>query len=84
MQLQKSISRKRKRALLGRQFDLLIEGPSSESDLLWEGRTPMHAPEIDGKVFISDVADVSELESGAFHRCQITEAHDYDLVARIL
>jgi ribosomal protein S12 methylthiotransferase len=84
MQLQKSISRKRKKALVGRQFDLLIEGPSSETELLWEGRTPMHAPEIDGKVFISDFADESELQPGTFHRCQITEAHEYDLVARIL
>ena len=84
MQMQKSISRKRKKALVGRQFDLLIEGPSSETELLWEGRTPMHAPEIDGKVFISDFADESELEPGTFHRCEITEAHEYDLVARIL
>ncbi|MGB9104936.1 MAG: 30S ribosomal protein S12 methylthiotransferase RimO [Terriglobales bacterium] len=84
MQMQKTISRKRKKALVGRQFDLLIEGPSSETDLLWEGRTPMHAPEIDGKVFISDFADESELEPGTFHRCEITEAHEYDLVARIL
>ena len=84
MQMQKSISRKRKKALVGRQFDLLIEGPSSETELLWEGRTPMHAPEIDGKVFISDFADESELEPGTFHCCEITEAHEYDLVARIL
>ncbi len=84
MQLQKSISRKRKKALVGRQFDLLIEGPSSETELLWEGRTPMHAPEIDGKVFISDFADESELEPGTFHRCEITEAHEYDVVAKLL
>ncbi|MGA2001087.1 MAG: 30S ribosomal protein S12 methylthiotransferase RimO [Terriglobales bacterium] len=84
MQMQKTISRKRKKALVGRQFDLLIEGPSSETELLWEGRTPMHAPEIDGKVFISDFADESELEPGTFHRCEITEAHEYDLVARVL
>jgi ribosomal protein S12 methylthiotransferase len=84
MQMQKGISRKRKKSLVGRQFELLIEGPSSETDLLWEGRTPMHAPEIDGKVFISEVADESELEPGTFHRCEITEAHAYDVVARVL
>jgi ribosomal protein S12 methylthiotransferase len=83
MQIQQRISRKRKRALVGREFDLLVEGPSSETELLWEGRTPLHAPEIDGKVFINDFADKRELEPGTFHRCQITEAHDYDLVARI-
>ncbi len=84
MQTQKSISRKKKKALVGRRFDLLIEGPSSETELLWEGRTAMHAPEIDGKVFINDFADASEPEPGWFHRCEITEAHDYDLVARLL
>jgi ribosomal protein S12 methylthiotransferase len=84
MQMQKSISRKRKRALVGCQFDLLIEGSSSETELLWEGRTVMHAPEIDGKVYINDFAGESGLEPGTFHRCEITEAHEYDLVARIL
>ena len=57
MSLQKQISRKAKKALVGRQFDILVEGPSSESDLLWEGRTEMHALEIDGKVFIADFGD---------------------------
>ncbi len=84
MQIQKSISRKKKKTLVGREFDLLIEGPSSETELLWEGRTPMHAPEIDGNVFINDFADAAELEPGTFHRCEITEAHEYDLIVRIL
>ncbi len=84
MLIQQRISRQRKRALVGREFDLLVEGPSSETELLWEGRTSMHAPEIDGKVFVNDFADERELEPGTFHRCQITEAHDYDLVAKLL
>src|SRR5205807_2199936 len=45
MQIQKSISKKRKKALVGKEFDLLLEGPSEESELLLEGRTSMHAPE---------------------------------------
>ena len=57
MSIQKQISRKAKKSLVGREFDILIEGPSEESDLLWEGRTAMHAPEIDGKVFIADFGD---------------------------
>ena len=60
------------------------EGVSEESDLLLEGRTPMHAPEIDGKVFVNDVPDGIEPKTGEFYRCQVTEAHDYDLVARIV
>ena len=63
---------------------MLLEGPSEESDLLLEGRTPMHAPEIDGKVFVNDVPEEIEPEPGQFYRCQITEAHEYDLVARIV
>ncbi len=82
MSMQKQISRKQKRALVGREFDLLLTGPSEESELLWEGRTEMHAPEIDGKVFVSDPGD-NELVAGRFYRCQITEAHDYDLVATL-
>src|SRR5690242_5176947 len=54
MQIQKRISRRNKARLVGRQFDILLEGPSSETDLLWEGRTEMHAPEIDGKLFVND------------------------------
>jgi len=84
MSLQKQISRKKKKSLVGRQFDILVEGPSSESDLLWEGRTEMHAPEIDGKVFIADFGDQETIQPGEFHRCEITEAHDYDLVARLV
>ena len=84
MSLQKQISRKRRRALVGREFDVLLEGPSEETDLLWEGRTAMHAPEIDGKVFINDFAEHENVEPGQVYRCEITEAHDYDLVARLL
>jgi ribosomal protein S12 methylthiotransferase len=84
MRIQQQISRKAKKTLVGKQFDLLVEGPSEETDLLWEGRTAMHAPEIDGKVFINDFGDYEQLNRGEFYRCEITEAHDYDLVARII
>ena len=84
MSIQKQISRKRKRALIGRQFDLLLEGRSEETDLLWQGRTAMHAPEIDGTVYINDFGDHNDPREGEFYRCKVTEAHDYDLVARVL
>jgi ribosomal protein S12 methylthiotransferase len=84
MQIQRQISKKNKRKLIGREFDVLALGPSEETELLWEGRTEMHAPEIDGKLFINDFGDHGELVPGTFYRCEITEAHDYDLVARIV
>ena len=84
MSIQRQISKKKKKALIGREFDLLLEGESEETELLLEGRTAMHAPEIDGKVFVNDFPEEIQPEPGHFYRCQITEAHDYDLVARIL
>ncbi len=84
MGIQRQISKKKKKALVGREFDLLLEGESEETELLLEGRTPMHAPEIDGKVFVNDFPEEVEPQPGQFYRCQITEAHDYDLVARIV
>jgi len=84
MSIQKQISRNAKKTLVGRQFDLLLEGPSEETDLLWQGRTAMHAPEIDGTVYVNDIGDRDDVREGEFYRCEITEAHEYDLVARIL
>jgi ribosomal protein S12 methylthiotransferase len=84
MQIQRRISKKKKKALVGQEFDLLLEGVSEESELLLEGRTAMHAPEIDGKVFVNDVPDGLQPVPGEFYRCEITEAHDYDLVAKII
>ncbi len=84
MSIQKQISRKKKRALIGRQFDVLLEGPSEETDLLWQGRTAVHAPEIDGIVYVNDFGDHENVREGEFYRCEITEAHEYDVVARLL
>src|SRR5262249_55689868 len=84
MQVQKQISRKKKRSLIGKQFDVLLEGESSETELLWEGRAEMHAPEIDGKLYINDFGPYENVQPGEFHRCEVTEAHDYDLVARLV
>ena len=84
MSLQKQISRRKRKALVGREYDIVLEGPSEETDLLWEGRTEMHAPEIDGKVYINDFAEHENVEAGQVYRCEITEAHDYDLVARLI
>jgi ribosomal protein S12 methylthiotransferase len=88
MKLQQSISKRAKQQWVGRELVVLAEGESEETPLLWEGRTEFHAPEIDGKVFINDFAELGEnvaaLEPGRFYKAQITEAHEYDIVARIL
>jgi ribosomal protein S12 methylthiotransferase len=84
MKLQQKISTRKKAEWIGREVDLLVEGESEETELLWEGRTILHAPEIDGKVFINDFGPHETLVPGTFYRAEITESHDYDLVARII
>ncbi len=84
MKLQQKISTKSKAAWVGREIDLLVEGESEETELLWQGRSPLHAPEIDGKVLINDFGPHDELVPGTFYRAEITESHDYDVVARII
>jgi ribosomal protein S12 methylthiotransferase len=84
MKLQRSISKRAKQNWVGRELTVLAEGESDETALLWEGRTQFHAPEIDGKVYINDFGALENLEAGRFYRAEVTEAHDYDLVARIV
>jgi ribosomal protein S12 methylthiotransferase len=84
MKLQQSISRERKQQWVGQEMNILVEGESDETPLLWEGRSEYHAPEIDGKVYINDFGPHETLVPGTFYRAEITEAHDYDVVARVI
>ena len=84
MRVQQKISAAEKAKWVGREIEVLVEGPSEETDLLWEGRSSLHAPEIDGKVFLNDFGPHEILVPGTFYRAEITESHDYDVVARIL
>ena len=88
MKLQQGISKRAKQQWVGRELVILAEGESEETPLLWEGRTQFHAPEIDGKVYINDFGDpeanTATLEPGRFYKAIITEAHDYDVVARVV
>jgi ribosomal protein S12 methylthiotransferase len=84
MKLQQKISARAKAAWVGREVDVLVEGESEETELLWQGRTALHAPEIDGKVLINDFGPHETLVPGTFYRAEITESHEYDVVARII
>lgn len=84
MKLQQSISGRAKQQWLGRELVLLAEGESEETPLLWEGRTEYHAPEIDGKVYINDFGAIESLQPGRFYSAEITEAHEYDVVAHVV
>ncbi|MEK7754790.1 MAG: 30S ribosomal protein S12 methylthiotransferase RimO, partial [Acidobacteriota bacterium] len=83
MSIQRKISRARNRLLQGRQLDVLVEGPSKESDLVWEARLATQAPEIDGVCYISDPGQTAP-RPGEFRRMKIEKTHDYDLVGALI
>ena len=83
MALQRKIARARNCKLVGTESAVLVSGPSPETDLLWEGRLPTQAPEIDGVTLINDF-EGSEPRPGELRRVRITETHDYDLVGTLL
>jgi ribosomal protein S12 methylthiotransferase len=83
MSLQRKISRRRNSALVDREFPVLIEGPSADSDLVWQARLSTQAPEIDGVCYISDPGE-SPLCAGEIRTMRITEAHDYDLTGALV
>ena len=80
MQLQRPISRKKLRGLIGSQLEVLVEGVSDESEFLLEGRHKGQAPDIDGKVYLAN----GEAQPGEIRRAIVTDAADYDLVADLL
>jgi ribosomal protein S12 methylthiotransferase len=78
--LQERISLHYHRDLVGTTQPVLIEGTSSETDLLLEGRLPSQAPEVDGRVLINrGFARVGEIMP-----VRLTEAHAHDLVGEIV
>jgi ribosomal protein S12 methylthiotransferase len=84
MKEQKRISRRRNRQRIGSTARVLFEGVSKETDLLWQGRLETQAADIDGCVLINDAPEDFDPAPGQFVNVLITEAHDYDLVGRIV
>jgi ribosomal protein S12 methylthiotransferase len=83
MAIQRRIYAAQNRNLIGCEFDVLVEGPSSETDLLWEARLSTQAPQIDGVCYINDFGEVAP-RAGEIRRMRVTEAHDYDLVGGLV
>jgi len=83
MAVQRKIAQARNRQLIGTETSILVEGLSKETDLLWEGRMPTQAPEIDGVTLVNDF-EGAEPRPGEMRRLRITEAHDYDVVGTLL
>ena len=88
MALQKRISKESLKAKYRRvkneTFLALVEGPSKENPMVWEARLEGMAPEIDGKLYLTDIelpgGDVAE--AGDAVRVEITKSEAYDLIGR--
>jgi ribosomal protein S12 methylthiotransferase len=72
---------------VGRTVQVMIEGPSEETELLIQGRMPTQAQEIDGHVLINDLGDfveAEELRPGDLVEVEVTEAHTHDLLGKVV
>ena len=69
-----------------RVFTALIEGPSKDNPLVWEARLEGMAPEIDGKLYLTDIelpgGDVAQ--AGDVARVEIAKSDAYDLIGRVV
>jgi len=86
MAIQKKISRQNLWAFKGRTAIALVEGPSKDNPLVWEGRLEGMAPDIDGKLYLTDIElPTGEVASeGGVARVEITKTDTYDLVGRVV
>src|ERR1041385_6170142 len=84
MKEQSRISKKNHKRRIGEVVRVLFEGESKESELLWQGRMETQAPDIDGCVLINDVPEDVVPNDGEFVNVEITAAHEYDLIGRIV
>ena len=83
MKEQAKISRRRNKSFVGQTVQVLFEGESKESELLWQGRMETQAPDIDGCVLINDVSEGFMPATGELVDVLITEATDYDLIGSV-
>jgi ribosomal protein S12 methylthiotransferase len=83
MEQQAEIAARKNRDLIGKEFPILIEGPSQETEFLLQGRLESQAPEIDGVCLIND-SEVGEIQSGEFRTIRITRALEHDLLGKIV
>jgi ribosomal protein S12 methylthiotransferase len=80
MEIQKDISREKLRRFVGKRLPVLVAGPSEESDLVWQGRMSVQAPEVDGIVYLND----GPVKAGQIQLVEITDSYEYDLVGRVI
>jgi ribosomal protein S12 methylthiotransferase len=84
MAIQKKISARKLKARVGKFFQAMLEGPSKETELVWDARHEGMAPEIDGKIIITEIAGDAEPQRGQMATVEITKACEYDLIGKVI
>jgi ribosomal protein S12 methylthiotransferase len=85
MRLGRSIAKTQQQAMIGREIEVLVDGPSAESEYVLAGRWYGQAPEIDGTVYLSDGGELERAaRAGDLVRCLVTGTADHDLAATML
>jgi ribosomal protein S12 methylthiotransferase len=86
MAIQKKISREKLRAWKGRTATALVEGPSKDNPLVWEARLEGMAPDIDGKLYLTDIelSTGEAASAGDVALVEITKTDAYDLIGRVV
>ncbi len=82
MALQRDLVAQQQRNRIGRDVQVMVDGPSPESELVLTGRLQGQAPDIDAMVYLSD-CDPSAFAPGDLINARVTDAKDYDLVASV-
>src|SRR4026207_4257 len=77
MKEQAKIAKRKHKAMVGETVQVMFEGESSESELLWQGRMETQAPDIDGCVLINDAPEGFLPVEGTLVNVLITEAQQY-------
>jgi len=86
MAIQKKISREKLRAWKGRTAIALVEGESKNNPLVWEARLEVMAPDIDGKLYLTDIElpNGESAATGDVVRVEITKTDAYDVIGRVV
>jgi ribosomal protein S12 methylthiotransferase len=86
MAIQKKISREKLRIFKGRTAIALVEGESKDNPLVWEARLEGMAPDIDGKLYLTDIElpGGQSATMGDVVRVEIAKTDAYDLIGRVV
>ncbi len=79
MEIQRQVSHAKNQARVGQEITVLVDGVSSESEYLLEGRWYGQAPGVDGVTYLAD----GTVPAGSLVRARVTQASDYDLAATL-